>query len=110
MTSTVNTKTLNKVETLDSAVRKVNWRITFADSEHPDISSIAIIVTYLDTAQTGQMIPSQLTQSQILEWVLAAQGGDEFINQLWENGHKQDLEQKIADSYLIEMDVDDIPE
>lgn len=110
MTKRTNTEQLTKVEMLDGAVRKVEWQIIFTDAEYPDISSIALVVTYLDTKETAAMKSTELTQTQILDWAVTAQGGDEFINELWERGHKQDLERKIADSELVELDLSGIPE
>jgi hypothetical protein len=80
-------KELVKVEVMpeengmQNIIRKVEWNIIFED-EHTGVTSQASIHTVLPNPIDTFTDISDVTQTQILDWATAEQGGQLFINKL----------------------------
>lgn len=74
------------LDTLENVVKKVLWAIEFYDTDNPEIfKSVGAVETILDTnniAVEDFVQINSLSHSQIIEWVFAIQGGEEFIENI----------------------------
>ncbi|WP_348681569.1 hypothetical protein [Alteromonas mediterranea] len=94
-------------------VKKVSWVVEFFDTNNPDIKSTGGVESYLDTdsISADTFTPYEnLTQTQILQWALDAEGGTAFLDQLLEGGHAAHLEKQIQDASYTYKDVALLPE
>lgn len=96
-------------DTFTDVLKRIVWEVEFFDTGNPDIKSKGGVETYLNTDALSAntfVDYTNLTKTQILEWVLAAQGGTAFLDELLEGGHAATLEKKILDSTLVEKDAE----
>jgi hypothetical protein len=68
----------------------VRWAVEF---QKGSFVSRAVVETLLDTSNLNNFVPiTQVTREQVLSWALAAQGGEEFVEQHLRPHHEADLE------------------
>lgn len=100
---------IDNQDSLQNVVKKVNWVVEFFDTNNPDIKSTGGVESYLDTDSiTADTFTSfdNLTQTQILQWALDAEGGTAFLDQLLEGGHAANLEKLIQDASYVYKDIE----
>lgn len=104
---------INEQDSLNDIVKKVIWEMRFFDTDHPTITSVATVETYLDTDSLAadSFTPfANLTHTQILQWAYDREGGDTFKDHLLDIHHRNYLDKLIADASYTEKDIDLIPE
>lgn len=63
-----------------NVVAFVQWGLSFSRNGH---ESVAMVATYLPLNDLSNFIPvQQLTKDQIIDWCVAVEGGEQFINNL----------------------------
>lgn len=104
---------IDNQDSFQDVVKKVNWSIDFFDTNNPELKSRGTVESYLDTNSISAdtfALYENVTQTQILQWALDAEGGTAFLDQLLEAGHAADLEKKIQDASYTYKDVALLPE
>ena len=100
---------IDQQDTFTNVIKRVEWAVNFFDTAIPHVISKATVETYLDTntiSADSFTSYENITQTQILQWALDAEGGTAFLDQLLEGGHAAHLERSIADASLTDKDVD----
>ena len=107
--------TLNEVYTIPQqdnmvdVVVKVQWTISFFDTDHTSARSTGAVTTYLDTDSINAdsfVDYEDVTQTQILQWALDAQGGTSFLDQLLDGGHADNVAILVRDSAYVRKDIE----
>lgn len=90
-------------------VKKIFWKISFYDVDNPsDVSCDAVVETYLDTENLDANTYigwENITQANILQFALDAEGGESFIDALLDGGHRDNLEKQKGDLALQQKDI-----
>lgn len=100
---------INEQDTFTDIAKRVIWEISFFDTDHPSITSVANIETYLDTESlvADSFTPfANLTHTQILQWAYDKEGGDTFKDHLLDVHHRNYLTKLIADASYTEKDIE----
>lgn len=85
-----------------NVIGRVNWRIEFSSGE---FKSYGGGETMLSTDDLSNFVPiDQLTTQQIIDKVIAQEGGQAFIDQLKE-WHTVMLERQVASAQMIEYEL-----
>lgn len=103
-----NVWAIDNQDSFQDVVKKVNWVVEFFDTNHPDIKSAGSVESYLNTDSiSADSFTSyeNITQTQILQWALDAEGGTAFLDQLLEGGHAANLEKLIQDASYTYKDI-----
>jgi len=99
---------IDQQDTFNDVIKKVTWLIGFFDTANPTIKSNAAVESYLntDSLSSDTYVPyANVTQTQILQWALDAEGGTAFLDQLLEGGHAVNLEKLVNDAAYTEKDI-----
>jgi hypothetical protein len=94
-------------------VAKVQWTVSFFDTDHPNVKSSGVVTTHLytDSINVDSFVAYEdVTQTQILQWALDAQGGTSFLDQLLEGGHADNVAALVKDLDYVRKDTDLIPQ
>ena len=94
-------------------VAKVQWTVSFFDTDHPNVKSSGGVTTHLatDSINADSFVAYEdVTQTQILQWALDAQGGTLFLDQLLEGGHADNVAILVRDSAYVRKDIEIIPQ
>ena len=103
-----NVWAVDSQDSFQDVVKRVNWVVEFFDTANPDVKSIGSVESYLDSGSiTADTFTSydNVTQTQILQWALDAEGGTAFLDQLLEGGHAANLEKLIQDASYTYKDI-----
>lgn len=103
-----NVWAIDSQDSFQDVVKKVNWVVEFFDTANPNIKSTGGVESYLNTnSLSADSFTSyeNLTQTQILQWALDAEGGTAFLDQLLDGGHAANLEKLIQDASYTYKDV-----
>lgn len=110
------TKELIKVEVLPkhngfiNVVRNVHWKMIITDPYHTDICSIGEVETTLDIDEIKAFIDiGTLTKTQILDWALSKQGGDDFIDNVMPI-HQDNIFRQKQLIGVVEYDINNLGE
>lgn len=77
---------------------KVNWELVFTQDGY---ESVSVGETMLDTDNIDTFTPfAQVTEKQVEDWVIAKEGGAEFISML-EGLHKSTIERMSLDARTV---------
>lgn len=110
----IDVKVIPSQDTFTNIVKKIEWEITFFDTENEeDVTSKARVLSLLDTdsLSDSSYIPwDSITQTQILQFGLDTEGGLDFLDHLLENGHAGILADKKTELAFVRKNVELIPE
>jgi len=101
--------TIPQQDSMVDVVVKVNWMVSFFDTDHTNAKSTGGVTTYLDTDSINAdsfVDYEDVTQTQILQWALDAQGGASFLDQLLEGGHADNVAILVRDSAYVPKDIE----
>jgi hypothetical protein len=93
--------------------KKVYWEVRFFETTHPEsVFSIAQVESHLDTDALADPFTAfpELTQQQVLQWSLDAQGGDQFLTELLAAGHEERMARQFDDIGLLDADLSSMAE
>lgn len=105
-------KTIPEQDGLTDIVKKVEWIITFFDTEQPEATSIGQVRSVLntDSIDSSSFVAwENMTQVKILEFALAQEGGSAFLTHLLEHGHSAMVAEKKLDLSYNKKDPELIP-
>lgn len=109
----LNVRVIASQDTFTNIVKKVEWEITFYDTDHEnDVWSKGRVNTVLDTnsLDSSNFVSwDSITQQQILQFALDTEGGTDFLDSLLSGGHSALLTEKKENLALVKKDVQLLP-